>query len=75
MGSAQNPCQSQLLKDLMANVVKNEVLDSVKTNPKAKRSLITKVFTGRLVKKYRYKTALKKATCLALSHISDDKTV
>jgi len=44
-----------IVKELdMANAVNNEVLESVKTNPKAKRLLITKVLTGRLVKKINW---------------------
>lgn len=59
----------------LSHVITSEIKDCVKTNSTVKRSLITKVLAGRLVKKYRCKTALKKSTGLSLNSISEDKTI
>lgn len=59
----------------LSHAITSEIKDCVKTNSTVKRSLITKVLAGRLVKKYRCKTALKKSTGLSLNSISEDKTI
>lgn len=60
----------------LANIIGEEIKDTLRKNPsKAKQNLIKNIVSGKIVKRYRCKSALQRFTGFELRHLKTNKTV